>query len=152
MDFVQIWHRGSLSKYIMMDFCFYENSYFIIFYEFFREFFAKSSSDFFSETAGPICFKFGMQVSYYDGYQVCSNRADSANFGIFAEFNSEICSAKGLFPMQSEWGRIFDFFSETAGPICFKFSMQIPQVDVYQGCSNRGDSSRFGILANFRKL
>jgi hypothetical protein len=33
---------------------------------------------------------------------------------ILAEFNLEICSAKGSFPMQSEWGRIFDFFSETA--------------------------------------
>jgi hypothetical protein len=114
MDFVQIWHMGSLSKYIMTYFYFFENSYFVIFYEFFREFFAKSSSDFFSETAGPIRFKFGMRVSYNDGYQVCSNCADSANFGILAEFNLEICSVKGLFPMQSEWGRIFDFFSETA--------------------------------------
>jgi hypothetical protein len=42
--------------------------------------------------------------------------------------------------------------SETAWPICFKFSMQIPQVDVYQVRSNRGDSSNFGILANFQNL
>ena len=44
----------------------------------------------------------------------------------------------------------FDFFSQTAVRICFKFCVDVPWVDPYLVCQNRGATPIFhGIMGNF---